>query len=205
MLKDPLLERLRRDGVLRREFVEKVTAEEEDSLHPEPSSVHPKPVEGRNLDELDLSGRAPDPTRRRAPPRHLVLLRLCEEGALDGGLSVALDVRPDELMGPLCAAVGGGAKKIKVLDVRERPVFELRIGYGDLEEPWEVEDLYALVQNLNDLLKDDPRARAVAILGEWEDALQLWCVRKDALPKLLRADYFAPRNRHQLASIVDRR
>ena len=138
------------------------------------------------------------PEPGRGPP-HLALLQLCNQRALDGGLTVALDVRPDELIGPLCTAVGGTARKLRVLDVRERPSFELRIAYGDLEEPWEVEDLYALVHNLNDLLKDDRTARAIAVLGEWEDALQLWCVKKEWLPRLFRRDYFAPRNRAELS------
>lgn len=173
-MKDPLLERLRKDGLLQPSFVERIEEQERDE--------DPAP---------------PD----RPPPPHLVVLRLCNQGALDGGLTVALDVRPDELIGPLCTAVGGSARKVRIADVRERPVFELRIQYGEVEEPWEVEDLYALVQNLNDLLKDDRRARVIAILGEWDDALQLWCVKKEQLQRLLRQSYFAPRNRHQLEAI----
>jgi hypothetical protein len=130
------------------------------------------------------------------------LIQLCERGALEGGLSIALDVRPDEAIGALCAAIGGSARRLRVVDVRERPVSELRVRLGELEEGWEVEDLQALVHNLNDLFRADPRARAVAVLGEWEDALQLWCVPKNKLGALLRADYFAPRNRDQLASIA---
>ncbi len=166
----PLLERLERDGLLK-----KGTG----------SFEHHRPERG---------------DRRPAPP-HLEILQLCHRGLLMGGLSVALDVRSDELLGPLCQAVGGSAKRVRIVDVRDRPVMELRIQYGDLEEPWELEDLYALVQNLNDLLKDDRKAAAVAILGEWEDMLQLWCVRKDLLGDLLRQDYFAPRNRHQLEAL----
>lgn len=136
-----------------------------------------------------------------ASPPHLRVLALCEQGALEGGLSVALDVRPDELIGPLCATVGGGAMRLRVLDVREGPPMELRIGWDGLEEPWELEDLYALVHNLNDLLRDDKASRAVAVLGEWQDALQLWCVPKKGLSRLLRQDFFAPRNRHQLEGL----
>jgi hypothetical protein len=139
----------------------------------------------------------------RAPARaDLDLLRLCERGALEGGLSVALDVRPDEAIGALCAAIGGGARRLRVVDVRERPVRELRVRVGEIEEAWDVEDVDALAHNLNDLLKDDPGARVVAVLGEWEDALQLWCVPKDKLAMLLRADDFAPRNRGQLESLA---
>ena len=141
---------------------------------------------------------------RRSGPPHLEILQLCHRGALKGGLSVALDVRADELIGPLCQAVGGSARRLRIVDVRDHPVMELRIQYGELEEPWEVEDLYALVNNLNDLLRDDRKAAAVAILGEWEDMLQLWCVPKDALGRLLREDSFAPRNRHQLEGLTGR-
>ena len=187
MLRDPLLERMRRDGLLRPEFVRKL--EEEDAS----TTSYEEPEDRRGF---------PDPLRSAVVPPHLIVLRLCHRGALDGGLSVALDVRADELIGPLCGAVGGSAKKVRVIDVRDRPHPELRISYGDLEEPWDVEDLYVLVQNLNDLLRADRQAKAIAVLGEWEDMLQLWCVPKDRLPKLLRKDYFAPRNRHQLESMV---
>lgn len=183
-MKDLLLERLRKDGLLEPAFVEQVEEEERDEEEPSPSEE----------DE-------PSPERRAPPPPHLVILRLCDRRALKGALSVALGVRPDELIGPLCLTVGGSGKDVRVLDVRDRPYFELRIRYGELEEPWEVEDLYGLVQNLNDLLKDDRQAKVVAILGEWQDALQLWCVPKSQLGHLLRQDYFAPRNRHQLEDI----
>jgi hypothetical protein len=148
-------------------------------------------------------GSADAPRDDRSSPPQLQLLRLCDRGALEGGLSIALDVRPDEAIGPLCTAIGGGARRLRILDVRDRPVPELRILHGELEEGWEVEDLSALVHNLNDLFKADPLARAVAVLGEWEDALQLWCVPKNRLRELLRADYFAPVNREQLVSIAE--
>jgi hypothetical protein len=134
----------------------------------------------------------------------LELRWLCDRGVLEGGLSIALDVRPDEAFGAVCVAIGGNARGIRVVDVRYRPVPELRLRLGENEERWEVEDLHALVHNLNQLLADDPAARAVAILGEWEDALQLWCVPKAKLRALLRADYFAPHNRRQLESLADR-
>jgi hypothetical protein len=140
-----------------------------------------------------------------ASPPHVQVLRLCDRGALDGGLSVALDVRPDEAFGGLCAAIGGDARRLRVVDVRERPFAEIRVRYGEIEEGWEIEDLPALVHNLNVLLEADPGARAVAVLGEWDDALQLWCVPKDKLGTLLRADYFAPWNRQQLVSLAERR
>src|SRR4051812_18917989 len=67
------------------------------------------------------------------------LLRLCEAGVLSGGLSVALGVRPDELVGALTQAMGGSARRLKVVDVRERPVFELHIVAGELTERWELD------------------------------------------------------------------
>ena len=46
---------------------------------------------------------------------------LCDAGVLEGGLSLALDLRPDELIGPLCERIGGTAQTLRVLDVREDP------------------------------------------------------------------------------------
>ncbi len=131
---------------------------------------------------------------RKGEPPHVSLLRLCDAGLLEGGLAVAYGVRPDELVGSLTNAMGGAARRFKVVDVRERPVMELHVLAGDVSERWEVEDLSALVHNLNSLYRDAPDVRAVAELGEWEDALQLWCVDKRTLPRLLRQPFFSPRN-----------
>ncbi|MCP3163387.1 hypothetical protein [Myxococcus qinghaiensis] len=136
-------------------------------------------------------------------PPHVSLLRLCDAGLLVGGLSVAYGVRPDELMGPLTLAMGGAARNLKVVDVRERPVLELHVQAGDVTERWEVEDLSALVHNLNDLYRDAADVRAIAELGEWEDALQLWCIDKRTLPRLVRQPFFAPRNARALTRPVD--
>lgn len=128
-------------------------------------------------------------------PPHVSLLRLCDAGLLHGGLSAGYGVRADELVGPLTTAMGGAARRFKVVDVREqRSVMELHVQAGDVSERWEVEDLSALVHNLNSLYRDAPDVRAVAELGEWEDALQLWCVDKRTLPRLSRQPFFAPRN-----------
>ncbi|WP_408888346.1 hypothetical protein ACJ2CR_25310 [Myxococcus faecalis] len=137
---------------------------------------------------------------RPGEPPHVSLLRLCDAGLLQGGLSVAYGVRPDELMGPLTTAMGGPARNLKVVDVRERPVLELHVQVGDVTEKWEVEDLSVLVHNLNDLYRDAPDARAIAELGEWEDALQLWCVDKRTLQRFARQPFFAPRNARDLRS-----
>lgn len=137
-------------------------------------------------------------------PPHVSLLRLCDAGALVGGLAVGYGVRPDELVGPLTAAMGGAARRFKVVDVRERPVLELHILAGDITERWEVEDIPALVHNLNDLYREAADTRAVALLGEWNDALQLLCVDKRALPRLLRQSYFAPVNQRDLTRLLER-
>lgn len=126
------------------------------------------------------------------------LLRLCEAGLLVGGLSVALGVRPDELVGPLTQAMGGAARRLRVLDVRERPVLQLEVLAGDAAEKWEVEDLPALVHNLNDLYRDAADVARVALLGEWEDALQLWCLPRAALARLTREPFFRPQNARAL-------
>lgn len=134
--------------------------------------------------------------------QQLELLRLCHDGALIGGLSVALDLRPDELVGPLTHALGGAATKLRVVDVRgDRPV-ELSIFSGGVTERWEIEDLPGLVHNLNDLFRDAPDVGVAAVLGEWEDMLQLWCLPRSLLPKLLRERFFAPLNRRQLEELV---
>jgi rhodanese-related sulfurtransferase len=94
--------------------------------------------------------------------------------------------------------MGGAARRFKLVDVRERPVLELHILAGEVSERWEVEDLWALVHNLNDLYREAQEVRAIAVLGEWNDALQLLCVEKRLVAKLLRERFFAPRNRDAL-------
>jgi hypothetical protein len=136
-------------------------------------------------------------------PPAMSLLRLCDAGLLQGGLSVALDVRPDELVGPLTQAMGGAARGFKLVDVRERRTLELHVLVGDLTERWEVEDLSALVHNLNDLYRDAPDVRAIAVLGEWSDSLQLLCVDKGALPRLMRQPFFTPVNVVYLARLAE--
>jgi hypothetical protein len=138
-----------------------------------------------------------------AEPPHVSLLRLCDAGLLEGGLTVALGVRPEELVGPLTLAMGGAARRFKLVDVRVRPAVELHILAGDVSERWEVEDLPALVHNLNDLYRSASDVRAVAVLGEWQDALQLLCVDKRALPRLLRERFFEPLNREALARMLE--
>jgi len=136
-------------------------------------------------------------------PPEVSLLRLCDAGLLHGGLSVALDVRPDELVGPLTQAMGGAARGFKLVDVRERRTLELHVLVGELTERWEVEDLSALVHNLNDLYREAPDVRAIAVLGEWADSLQLLCVDKRSLSRLLRQPFFAPVNVRYLQRLIE--
>lgn len=115
------------------------------------------------------------------------LLRACHAGRLRGGLSVSLGATPDEVVGPLCHAVGGAARALKVLDVRGTRPLELEVQWGEVHERWEVEDVAGLCHNLNDLFRREPSTAAIAVLGEWEDMLQLWCVPRAVLPRLVRA------------------
>jgi len=132
------------------------------------------------------------------------LVALCDAGLLEGGLTVALDLKPDELIGPLCERIGGGARALKVLDVREDPEAALILDAGQGEESWEVREPRDLVERCNEEFQDDPEARAVAVLGEWEDSLQLWCIPKSTLQSLLRAPFFQAENRARLSGLVPR-
>jgi len=127
---------------------------------------------------------------------------LCDAGVLDGGLTVALDLRPDELIGPLCERIGGSARRLKVLDVREDPEIALIVDAGNGEEGWEIREPRDLVERCNEEFREDIEARAVAVLGEWEDSLQLWCIPKRALSSLLRAPFFQAENRARLSGLV---
>ena len=137
-------------------------------------------------------------------PGQQTLLALCDQGLLDGGLSIALDLKPDELIGPLCERIGGQARALKVLDVREEPESELLVDAGGGEEAWPVRDARDLVDRCNEAFQSDPEARLVAVLGEWEDMLQLWCVPRGALPSLLRAPFFQAENRSRLSALLPR-
>lgn len=126
------------------------------------------------------------------------LLQECHEGRLEGGLSVALDVRPDELLGPLLQRMGGQATQLRVFDVRGQTPSEWTVHFDGTEEVWEIENLSHLVHRLNDFFRLQPSVRAIVELGEWQDMLQLWCVKKTALRRMLKDASFRPQNGHDL-------
>jgi len=128
------------------------------------------------------------------------LLRLCDAAALEGGLSIAAGVRPDELIGPLTAAIGGSARGLKILEVRDSPT-SITVQLGNERHELKVDGLRALARRFNDLLAKDDSARAIAVLGEHQDALQLWCVDKRSLPHLLQESFFRPENRRDLSRL----
>ena len=140
--------------------------------------------------------------KSRASSEQRSLLALCNAGILEGSLSVALDVRPDELIGPLAIAIGNAGLELKVIDTRDEPRPEITVRLRSFEKTWAVANLEALVTHLNELFQAEPAAKAVAILGEYEDALQLWAVDKALLAELLRDDSFKPRNRKQLTRLA---
>jgi hypothetical protein len=105
------------------------------------------------------------------------LAALCHKGALRGGLSVAQDLAPDELVGPLCALMGGRAARLRVIDVRTKPQ-ALVVSIEGAEETWRVKDVAGLVRRVNRVFAKDAQVKRVEVLGEWERMVQLWCVPK---------------------------
>lgn len=136
--------------------------------------------------------------RAPAPPGAPGLLHLCEAGLLEGGLSVALDVAPDELVGALVQRLGGAATRLKVLDCRTRPERTLSVEAAGRSETWAVPDVPTLVHHLNRFFQGTPGVRRCAVLGEWEDALQLWCLPKEAVARLRGHPAFHPVNLAEL-------
>jgi hypothetical protein len=120
---------------------------------------------------------------RGALPRGL--LAACHSGRLEGGLSISLRATPDEVLGALVYAMGGAAKRLKLLDVRATTPPVLEVAFGELHEKWEVEGVEGLIHNLDDLLRDEADARLLVVLGEWEDMLQVWALGREPLRRLL--------------------
>lgn len=131
------------------------------------------------------------------------LARACHDGRLVGGLSVARAATPDELVGHLTGALGGAARGLKVLDVRVGDPMTMEVRWGERHETWEVADLEALVEAANELFARDATVAAAAVLGEWEDMLQLWCVPKARLVRLLQGGVLTGAlNRHTLERLA---
>lgn len=110
---------------------------------------------------------------RGAEPLPPSLLESCHEGRLIGGMSLSVKATPDEVVGPLTFAMGGSATQLKVLDCRG---VTLDIRCGASTQSWQVDDVEALIEQLNDFFEDDANAQVLVVLGEWEDMLQVWAL-----------------------------
>lgn len=166
-----------------------------------------------------MGDRAPDRvevlrqlTLLRGQPPDEPLRTLCHHDFLVGGLSIALDVKLDEALGPLLEVMGGPAPRIRVLDVRGASVhpessrgaqlFTVKI--GKIEHHWEADGLESLVDTLNRAFAAEPGVKALVLLGEWEDMIQVWAVPKPALLELLKHDWFKPSNPPGLRAALGR-
>lgn len=103
---------------------------------------------------------------------------------------MARDLEVEELFGPLTLAMGGHLAKLKLSDVRAGPLRELQVG----DQLWEVPSLRALIGRLNEEAASDPTAKCCALLGEWEEMLQLWVVPRKVLRLLVKRPDFQPEN-----------
>jgi len=148
---------------------------------------------------LDARLKALGQLKGRPAKKRRSLLQLCHAGRLKGGLSVALGVTPDEAFSPLCHAMGLGA--LRLMDVRGTTQLDVRLTHGTVEK-WEVEGVEGLVHNLNDLTREVPGALPCAVLGEWEDMLQLWCAPKDVLAAALNERWLDARNLSTLTRLL---
>ncbi len=137
--------------------------------------------------------------RAAAPPDPL--RTLCHHELLVGGVSIALDVKLDEALGPVLEAMGGDAPTLRVLDIRGKPpVFSVKL--GEVAHEWEIEGLEALIDTLNRAFKDHPQVKALVSLGEWEEMTQVWAVPKQRVRELLRCEWFKPPNRAALQAVL---
>jgi hypothetical protein len=137
----------------------------------------------------------------KAGAKEKTLLALCHAGRLHGGLSVSLAATPDEVLGGLCTAMGGAATALRLEDVRGRGPFELHVRTREGLERWQVEDTAGLIHNLNDFFRSDTNVRACAVLGEWEDMLQLLVVDRFRLLMLHSEPWFEAQNRADLIAM----
>jgi hypothetical protein len=142
------------------------------------------------------------------------LLQLCHAGRLVGGLSIDLRATPDEAAGALTHAMGAEALAFRIIDVKVGHPVQMDVQFQQqsvFDEPaqmrietWEVDDVAGLVHNLNDLFRARPHVKLMAVLGEWEDMLQVWALHRSTLRSLLDDETLASaRNREVLQKLLD--
>lgn len=132
--------------------------------------------DGRAHPEAD----APGSTRE-------ALVALCDQGRLRGGLSFAREVSPDEAFGPLVTAMGGAARRLKLLDVLEREGTTLLVAEDGESEAWAVPSLPALLARLDARFRDAAGVSRVLVLGATDRGdLQIWLVSSAHAEALLR-------------------
>ena len=135
-------------------------------------------------------------------PLPSTLLEACHEGRLVGGLSLSLRATPDEVIGALAHVMGGPAKPLKVLDVKEGepPVLEISVGGDELR--WPTDSLEDLLEHLNEHFGEHDDVKLFVVLGEWEDMLQVWALPPHVLETLLETSLLATaRNRAHLEAL----
>ena len=76
-----------------------------------------------------------------------------------------------------------------MLDIQGR-VFSVRLGAQDHER--ELDGVETLIDTLNRTFAASAGVKALALLGEWEDMLQVWALPKDVARKLGRFEWFRP-------------
>ena len=139
--------------------------------------------------------------QKERPPEE-PLRTLCHHGFLRGGLSIALDVKIDEALGPLLEALGGPARMIRVLDIQGQ-VFSVKI--EQVEHEWELDGIESLIDTLNRVFAVSSEVKALVLLGEWEDMLQVWALPKLVVKQLLAEEWFRPSNLPGLTAALAQR
>jgi hypothetical protein len=138
---------------------------------------------------------------RKPQPPDEPLRTLCHHGYLSGGLSIALDVKIDEALGPLLETMGGAALMLRVLDIRGK-VFSVKL--SEQQHEWEIDGLESLIDTLNRGFGAAPDVKALVLLGEWEDMIQVWAVPKGLVEQLLPLEWFKPSNPPGLKAALGR-
>ena len=128
---------------------------------------------------------------RKPQPPEEPLRTLCDHGYLVGGLAIALDVKIDEALGPLLELIGGAALMLRVLDIRGK-VFSVKL--GETRHEWEIDSFESLIDTLNRGFSASADVKALVLLGEWEDMIQVWALAKPIVRQLQAFDWFRPSN-----------